>query len=450
MNLLLICIDTLRADHLGCYGFGRPISPHIDRIAAEGVVFEQCISPSIPTHPGHTNMLTGRDVFSHQIVCQGSAKVELAEDIPMLAELLREQGYFTAAADNLGRWFGRGYDLYETYRWERDPSKPWRKAEAVNETAFRVLDEALARPQPFFVFLHYWDPHTPYLAPPPFNRMFYSRSRNEKDPNIHVLDEMWASYDAFRFYFAQWLGGLGAVTDPQYVNALYAGEVAYCDACLAEVFTRLQEADKLDETLLVLTSDHGEELDEHQMWWDHHGLYETNLRVPLIMRCPGRLPASRRVKGTVTLTDIVPTVLELLELGELLERYPFDGRSLTPLIAGRRRGDLYPQLYLTECTWMKKRGLRTRQYKLIQRLTATDMHDRPEFELYDLLADPGEQHNLADERPKLRDKLLGRLEAIRTRRMRQTGKPDPHAYQDITLTRVGDINVAVPDNQKLG
>ncbi len=449
MNVVLICIDTLRADRLGCYGFSRRTSPHIDRVAEQGVVFEKCISPSIPTHPGHTNMLTGRDVFSHQIVCQGSARVELDEEIPTLAQLLQQAGYFTAAADNLGRWFNRGYELYQGYSWERDTSGPWRKAEAVNKAAFEVLEEAIGRRQPFFLFLHYWDPHTPYLAPPPFNRMFYSRSRNEKDPSIHALDQMWAGYDAFRFYFANWLGGMGAVTDPEYVNALYDAEIAYCDSCLAELLTRLDEAGKAEDTLLILTSDHGEELDEHQMWWDHHGMYETNLHVPLIMRCPSRLPTGRRVKGTVTLTDIVPTVLELLGHHELLAGHELEGRSMLPAIAKRRRRELHPQLYITECTWMKKRGLRTRRHKLIQRLTESDMHGRPEFELYDLQADPQEQHNLAEQQPGLRDRMLRQLETIRDRRLKQTGKPDPHSYQDITLRQVGDMAVAIPEDQRL-
>ena len=127
MNLLLIAIDTLRADHLGCYGYGRTTSPHLDALAERGVLFEQHISPHIPTHPGYTTLFTGKDVFTHQIVTQGG-KVDLDEEIRTLPQILRSRGYFTAAADNMGRWFNRGYDAYEGYNWQRDTSQPWRKA----------------------------------------------------------------------------------------------------------------------------------------------------------------------------------------------------------------------------------------------------------------------------------------------------------------------------------
>src|SRR4051812_2649599 len=106
MNVLLISIDTLRADHLGCYGYSRLTSPHLDRIAAEGTLFEDSFSTWIPTHPAHTTMLTGQDIFRHQIIAQGG-KATLAPEVRTLAELLAAEGYYTAAADNLGRWFSR-------------------------------------------------------------------------------------------------------------------------------------------------------------------------------------------------------------------------------------------------------------------------------------------------------------------------------------------------------
>src|SRR5262245_20124101 len=126
MNIVLISIDTLRADHLSCYGYPRLTSPHLDRIAAEGARFTECFSTWIPTHPAHTTMLTGQDLIRHQIVAQGG-KAQLNPDIPTLAELLAGEGYFTAAADNLGRWFSRGFDRYESYRWSKDATGAWRK-----------------------------------------------------------------------------------------------------------------------------------------------------------------------------------------------------------------------------------------------------------------------------------------------------------------------------------
>ncbi|MGH2460994.1 MAG: sulfatase-like hydrolase/transferase, partial [Chloroflexota bacterium] len=128
MNVLLIAIDTLRADHLGCYGYRRLTSPTIDRLASEGVRFARCFSPHIPTHPGFTTLHTGVDAMRHQIVSH-AGKIELDPAIPTLAEILRERGYFTATVDNLGRWLARGFDAVLPYRWATNPAVAWRKAE---------------------------------------------------------------------------------------------------------------------------------------------------------------------------------------------------------------------------------------------------------------------------------------------------------------------------------
>ncbi len=445
MNVILICIDTLRADHLSCYGYPRLTSPHIDRLAAQGTLFTQASAESIPTHPGHTSMFTGRDVFAHQVLCQGSPKVELSPGIPTLADRLRRRGYRTGAADNLGRWFSRGFDLYEKYAWEKDPTQPWRKAEAVNAVALPLLDRLAKGRKPFFMFVHYWDPHSPYLAPPPFTRMFYSRRRDERAKSHKSMGPIWKTYEALKHYFAQWLGGMGGVTDADYVDALYDAEIAYGDASLAEFLARLDELGVADQTLVVLTSDHGETLHEHAgCWYDHHGLYETNLRIPLLLRCPGRLPAGLRLNGLVRTRDIAPTVLDLLGFQEGEE---MDGTSLLPLIRSRSHRGTSGDLYLTECTWMKKRGWRTRDWKLI--VAMEDPFGLPPVELYDLRNDPGETKNLAKQRPDVVARLRRRMEAHVARRMRETGHPDPHSYQDITLRQIGKMATAVPEDQKL-
>src|SRR5687768_12550636 len=117
-NVLIIAIDTLRADRLSCYGYGRLTSPHLDRFAREGALFESAYSPHIPTHPGYTTLFTGKDVFTHQIVTQGGP-IDLDPGVRQLGEILAEQGYFTGAADNLGRWFKPAFEAYETYTWDQ-------------------------------------------------------------------------------------------------------------------------------------------------------------------------------------------------------------------------------------------------------------------------------------------------------------------------------------------
>jgi len=445
-NVVLIVLDTTRADHLGCYGYGRVTSPHLDRIAAQGTLFRQCYSPHIPTHPGFTTMLTGKDVFAHQIVTQGG-KVDLDPAVRSLAELLAAQGYVTAAADNLGRWFNRGFQVYERYRWEREGTE-WRKAEAVNAVVLPLLDRLAAAGKPFFLFAHYWDPHTPYLPPAPFSRMFYAG--DEKDPrHLDGPRSMQPVFDfePFTLYFQQWMGG---VTDRAFPNAQYDAEIAYLDTALAHVFTRLDALGLSEDTLVVITADHGEVLDEHPCWYDHHGLYEENIRVPLLLHQPGRVPAGRQVDGFVTLLDIAPTVLDHLGLGGLAEAEGMQGRSLLPLLgeeAPPGRGTVL-EFYLTENTWMRKRGWVTPEWKLIQALEP-DCHGFPEIELYDRRADPCEQRNLADELPEVVRELRARLEDYVARRLAATGLPDPSMTQAITLRRIGELKTAVPEDQKL-
>ncbi|HET7559016.1 MAG TPA: sulfatase/phosphatase domain-containing protein, partial [Limnochordia bacterium] len=175
-----------------------------------------------------------------------------------------------------------------------------------------------------------------------------------------------------------------------------------------------------ENTLVVLNGDHGETLADHDCYFDHHGIYDCTLHVPLILRLPGRLPAGQRVKGYSQHKDLVPTVLELLSIRE--DR-AFDGRSLLPMIAGEVPSH-EPQFYLTECTWMRKHGWRTPEWKLIVALEP-DFHYKPEVELYNLLTDPNEDHNVAEQHPDVVAHLRARMEAWIAKRERETGRQAP-------------------------
>ncbi|MGH2370328.1 MAG: sulfatase, partial [Chloroflexota bacterium] len=402
MNVVWIVVDCLRADRLGCYGYTRCTSPHIDRFAQDCLRFTQCISPHIPTQPAHTSFFSGRDVFAHQIVAQGGRK-ELDPAIRLLPGLLREQGYFTGAVDNIGRWIEPAFERYEPYpRWDHDGSRPWRSGEEVTRRAVALLNEATTDGRPFFLFFHYWDPHTPYLPPAPFDRLFYEG--DERDASQGSMEPVWRSA-WFANYFREWLDG---VTDIRYVTAQYDASVAYADACVAHVFQRLAELDHLGETLVILTADHGEELDDHGFWFDHHGLYDTNVRVPLLLRYPDGRGRGRAVSQMVSLLDLAPTVLDALGLPDLAPAQGMRGRSLAPLASG---GDVPPPnaIYLTECTWLRKRGWRTPEWKLIRALDP-DIYGTPAVELYDLTTDPAERRNLADARPDVVERLTSAME----------------------------------------
>jgi arylsulfatase A-like enzyme len=445
MNVILFSLDTLRADRLSCYGHSRPTSPNLDAVAAQGAVLTEYFSPHIPTYPGHTSMMTGRDIYTTRVTGQ-SGTPELSADVPMLAELLKRQGYFTAAADNLGRWFQRGFDVYEGYSWDTSAATSWRKAEAVLKPALSVIDQAAAQDKPFFVYLHFWDPHTPYLPPAPFDRMFYGG--DEKDPANRSMDPVW-QFENFKWYFNEWMPG---VTDIEFPKAQYDAEIAYLDACLAHVFARLAEKGMVEDTLLAITTDHGEELDEHGCWFDHHGLYEPNTRIPLVLRLPGRIPAGARAPGFGRSIDLTPTILDFAGLLDPALR--FEGSSMRPMLEAPRAGVFQTSVsrgtcdvvHMTENTWMKKRALRTHEWKLIVGLEP-DIHGFPAEELYHLTGDPAEQANMARELPEVTRRLRGWMEDHVQRRVAETGLPDPLPLQPIPLKRVGKMEQSVPKDE---
>ncbi len=433
LNLLLIGIDSLRADHMSCYGYKRLTTPHMDRIASKGVLFEDAFSPYIPTTPGYAAMLTGTDVMTNQMVSL-SPKGPIDKSIKLLPEILGEKGY-SSACIGFDTPFYRGFDSYETFdAWMAWEDAPGHKAEALNEKALPQL-ESMAD-GPFMLFLRHMDPHSPYLPPPPFDTMFY-----DKDPCDPSVDTMKPVFDfkPFADFFRSWMPP--GITDIDWVVARYDSSLAYMDACIQRIFTRLEELGLWDETLIVITSDHGETLTEHDIYFDHHGLYEPTLHVPLIYHLPGEIPKGRRIRGFVLQQDLTPTVLEIMGYGRIPSRLHMDGRSVMPLVRGERPSNC-SEFYISECTWMRKRGWRTPQYKYIEALEP-DFHNKPPVELYDLIEDPLEERNIADERPEVAAALKTRMEKWVGRRLTETGKPDPIMGYEIGLDRrIGSVKRA--------
>jgi arylsulfatase A-like enzyme len=225
-------------------------------------------------------------------------------------------------------------------------------------------------------------------------------------------------FKPFCDYFASWMPE--GITDKDYVIAQYDGAAAYMDACIANLFAQIDSLGLSADTLVVITSDHGETLHDHECYYDHHGLYDCTLRIPLAFVWPGRVPAGWRFPGAVQMKDTAPTILELLGVESGVAH---DGRSLVPLFQGRPR-DPEPEFYITECTWMRKHGWRTPEWKLIHALEP-DFHFKPEVELYNLVADPGENVNLAAREPDVVKMLEARMQAHIARRIAQTGRPNP-------------------------
>ena len=418
-NIVLFGIDSLRADHLSCYGYPRLTTPHLDRFAQGGALFENTFSAHVPTTSAYASMLTGMDCFSTQIVALRH-KGGLRPEVKTLAEILKDEGYSTSCVGFTGNPSSRGFDTYLDYpawgSWNEGRSP---KAQNLNEVTLPELERLVAQDDPFFLFLRHMDPHAPYLPPEPFERMFYHG--DETDPKNKSMEPV-MNFKPFRDFFASWLPP--GVTDKDYVIAQYDGAIAYMDACIQTLFTALETRGILDNTIVVINGDHGETLYEHECWFDHHGIYDNVLHVPLIIRYPKKVPAGKRVTGFNQHKDLVPTVLELADINPNID---FDGQSLMKLVRGEVPS-FESEVYLTECTWMRKHGLRTPQWKLIVALEP-DFHFKPEVELYNLIEDPLENLNVADSRPDVVAMLTGRMNAFIQKREAETGLPNPIHHQ---------------------
>lgn len=418
-NIILFGIDSLRADHMSSYGYERLTTPHLDRFAEQGTLFERNYSPSVPTTPAYASMLTGRDCFGTQVVALRH-KGGLREDVPTLAEILRDEGYTSTCVGFSGNPSSRGFDKYIDYAawgsWNEGRSP---KAQNLNDVAIPELDRLVKGKEPFFLFLRHMDPHAPYLPPEPYERAFYhGNETNKKNKSMEPV----MHFKPFRDFFASWMPP--GITDKDYVIAQYDGAIAYMDACIQTIFNALAAHGIEEETIVIINGDHGETLYEHECWFDHHGMYDNVLYVPLIIRYPGKVPAGKRVGGYTQHKDLVPTILELAGIEKELE---MEGRSLIPMINGEVASH-ESEFYITECTWMRKHGWRTPQWKLMIALEP-DFHFKPEIELYNLIEDPEENNNLADSQPGVVAMLRDRMDAWITKRESETGKPNPMHHQ---------------------
>jgi choline-sulfatase len=353
LNLLLITLDTTRADHLGAYGYTLAKTPYMDRLAAEGVRFDRAVASAPITLPSHASLFTARYPFDHGV--RNNGNFYLSDRVPTLTTALHDRGYRTAAFVSsfiLDRRYGlaRGFDDYDD---RLDAGKGAivnfqveRRGDATALAANGWFD-AYARAggtTPFFVWLHLYDPHEPYRPPRPFRDMFADRP--------------------------------------------YDGEIAFDDSVVAAVLDRLRQLGLLDRTAIAIVGDHGESLGDHGEETHSMFVYESALRVPMILWRPGRVPAGTVVKPLVRVIDLAPTLLDLVGAPPLAG---VQGRSLLPVVRGGGAvpDSAYAETYLPlfYMNWSPLRALEDARWKYI---------DAPSPELYDLDHDPRESENLAD------------------------------------------------------
>jgi arylsulfatase A-like enzyme len=379
-GVLLVVVDTLRADHLGVYGYERPTSPHLDELAAEGAVFEQAIAPAPWTLPSVASMLTGKLPRDHGAGRkeESKQKTPLSLQSETLAEALREIGFQTGAITNnpyLGRKFqiDQGFDSFDYGK--------RRSAAASARLARQWIDER--REQPFFLLLHLMDPHFPYRPPARYRGRFAVRG----DAGIPPMKEL--------------RKGLGKL-DPEiweHLVARYDEEVLYVDEVLGELFAWLRQERLWDRTLVVVTSDHGEEFLEHGSFEHGHSMYQEVLRVPLLVWGPG--VEARRIDRPVSLVDFKATLLEAV--GGRSESTG-QGVSFWPLLRGRGGGASSPLYAESMLYGDERKAVVDWPWKYELRMGEGDREL-----LFDLESDPLEQRDLAGERVEEADRLEGML-----------------------------------------
>ncbi len=392
-NVIFILVDTLRADRLGTYGYERATSPNVDAFAREAVKLENARSQSACTFPSANSMLTSR--WPGAFLGQPNQALGIPDDIPSLAEILRLSGFHTVAISassvvrntpsrfNPSAGFGRGFEVFHE-------DCVWKSAGCVNRQAREHLKPAA---QPLFLYLHYLDPHGPYQPPRTWRRKF-ARGAVEKrwvrigDPNP-IGDWLYKSKGNPGFTPA----------DLRFLSDLYDEEIAFFDARFADLLAALRATGFLDDSIVVFSSDHGEEFLEHGHIKHCRTLFDASVKVPLLLRIPG--VEAKTVSRPVQNLDLVPTILDYLgiETG-----YTFEGRSLRPLIEGSE-GDADAADDFQYGIQGALRSASDGRFKLIQDLAAGT------FTLFDLAADPGETEDvLRRERRayfRLRDALTG-------------------------------------------
>ncbi|NLO07719.1 MAG: sulfatase-like hydrolase/transferase [candidate division WS1 bacterium] len=429
MNIILVAIDTLSARHMSCYGYHKLTTPNLDEFARQGALCQRLYCPSVPTQPNYTTTFTGQQSITTGIVAHGGHN-ELPSSAPYLTEQLQRAGYVTAGFDNLPmmkNWFARGWTQQFNPSLNRKYIQ-WSDWRDYNELAIPWLRENGAD-NPFFMFVHYWDPHTPYLPPEEMWYDFYEGD-DPCDPDNESLKPLLEGYWGSKWkqnWFSRLPEGL---TDALFVEALYDAEIRHVDAGFAQLMSALEDTGLAEDTMVVVFSDHGELMFRHGIFFDHHGLYDPNIHVPLLVRWPKRIAAGTEVDQLLTHLNLAPTMLEAAGA-----RIPdaMEGDSALDLLTEGAERTLHDFLITQECTWQMKWAIRTERWKYIK-ARAMDLYGGPMEELYDLDADPGEFRNIAALRPDVASELDTKLEAWVSYMMRRNGlEEDPLVTHGITL-----------------
>lgn len=406
-RVILISIDTLRADHLGCYGYDRETSPHIDALAADSAKFDNTYAASPWTLPSHVSLFTSLYGVHHQVYYDDET---IPVELVTLADRLRKAGFSCGAITGGGfvssiYGFSKGFDVYsegEGGVFHQD------SAERVFGSASAWIEQHKDRD--FFLFIHTYQPHSPYACPPPYKVMFLNE--RSKVGHIDLIGH---------------LGGKNSIFKPlpederQNIVDLYDGEIRYTDdKLLGPLMARLKEMGLYEETMIVFTSDHGEEFFDHGGWGHGHSVYDESLKVPLLIKFPGSKFQGESWENIVSLVDIMPTILDEMRID--FSGSEFDGQSLFPVLERNENEDR---------TFMADVGANLMNSHIPQRIATNQGKEKlivnqkftPQdldffafpppptdpVELYDLRLDPGEKSNKVNEKTGFVSRLVKEL-----------------------------------------
>ncbi|MEQ8767543.1 MAG: sulfatase [Planctomycetota bacterium] len=401
VNVVLISIDTLRPDHLGVYGYDRDTSPRIDAIAKRAVVFDRAYSQSPKTGPSHMTMLTGLFPGAHGVRNLGEEpNVALSESIPTLAERLKEGGYKTAAFTAGGHvgadlGFDRGFDTFEAGG----------GVQKIFERAITEVNDRAKEEEPFFLFVHTYEVHDPYVPPEKYQRWNDPSYAGEIISTRRALKEA-AGEEWQKQHEIFWdKVDPESAADIQRLKDLYDGSIALTDELVGALYDRLEKHGELENTLFVIVSDHGEEFSDHGGFL-HESLYDELLHVPWIMQFPkGRGDAwnGKRIAAPVRMVDLMPTVLRTLDLAlpEICE-----GADIRPLLSGKETP--HPRPLFAEWPRAFMTSLQTDDWKLIQKESAETLDE----ELFNMATDPGETKSVLESESEIAQKVREAIQKV--------------------------------------
>jgi arylsulfatase A-like enzyme len=405
LNVVVITIDTLRADHLACYGYPKPTSPRMDEFAGDNVLFETVACQSSQTLPSHTSIFTGLNVRTHKVISHESP---LADELTPLAEILKDRGYTTGAfisshaldsKYNLTQGFDTYWQIHKKIPLPERVANQDRMIDPTTDAALEWLDEH--GKSSFFLWIHWFHPHRPYNPPQRYRQEFAGGYDGPASSEPDFIMKVWRE----RIRLAD--------ADVNHLIGRYDGEIAFSDVQVGRILDRLAAMDLMATTIVIVTSDHGEILYEHEYYFGHDiALYDECIMIPLIIHAPELEIGRARIDEFVQSIDILPTLLDLLRVDHPTG---LEGKSLLPLIAGAVAStvdfcflETFP--FPEKCP--PRHAVRTADDKIIWKETVPDSLIK---EYYDLLTDPAEQENLYP------DPRAARLDSILTEWIKPEG-----------------------------